>query len=83
MNVSNLIHGYVYRYHATAVNTIGESDASTEFLFAALPLPDKPAPVRRYSISTRSELTIEWDVEPDGMLPITGYLVEADLTMNN
>ena len=73
----------MYRYYTTAVNAVGESDPSGEVLFAAIALPVKPAPIRRNAEATRSQLIVEWNVEPDTDMPITGYVVEADLTMNN
>lgn len=83
VTIDGLNAGNIYRFTSTAINLIDESDDSFEVLFAAVSLPAKPAPIRRSTDSTRSVLVIEWDVEVDSELPITGYMVEADLTQNN
>ena len=49
-------------------------------MFAAATLVPKPATIRRNEDTTRTSLEIEWDVEPDNEILVTGYVVEADLT---
>ena len=81
VSVTDLTPGLVYRFYSTAVNSVGESDESKEGQFAAAPLVSKPAPIRRNDeTTTRTKLDIEWDVEPDNELLVTGYVIEADLT---
>jgi hypothetical protein len=42
-------------------------------------LPAKPASSTRSNLlSTRTQLAIEWSVEPDTEIPITGYVLEWD-----
>ena len=78
--MNGLTPGNTYRFYSTAVNSLGDSEGSKEVLFAAAPLVSKPEPIRRHADSGRESLIIEWDVEPDNELPVTGYIVEADLT---
>jgi len=51
-------------------------------MFAAASLPLKPAIIRRNEPTSRDILVIEWDVEPYRDLPVTGYIVEADMTQS-
>jgi len=64
---------------ATAINAHGESAYSQEVRAAVGALPGQPAQLRRSSLlSTRTQLAIEWSVEPDTEVPITGYILEWD-----
>ena len=51
---------------------------SSEAFLTATDLPQKPAQLIRSPLSTRTQLTIEWNVEPDTDSPITGYSLEVD-----
>lgn len=71
--------GEKYRFVTTATNAHGESLPSKEVRPAVGHLPAKPAQLRRSTLlSTRTQLAIEWSVEPDTEIPITGYVLEWD-----
>ena len=80
VTVSSLTPGKFYRLHSTALNALGESEASIEVIFAAASLAVKPASIMRHSSTNRDQLVIEWAVEADATIPVTGYRIEADLT---
>ena len=71
--------GERYRIVTTAWNVHGESPQSREAWAAAGSAPAQPARLRRAAaLSTRTQIVVEWSVEPDTELPITGYVLEWD-----
>jgi hypothetical protein len=77
--VEYVVSGEKYRFVATAVNAHGESTPSPEVRAAVGRRPSEPAQLRRSTLlSTRNQLSIEWSIEPDTEIPITGYVLEWD-----
>jgi hypothetical protein len=75
----SLTAGEKYRFVTTATNDQGESSYSQEVRAAVSDLPAKPAGLTRSTtLSTRTQLQINWAVEPDTQVPITGYILEWD-----
>ena len=74
--------GSKYGFYTTASNSIGESDRSQEVRFAAAERPGKPSSIRRHPDTSMTQLKVEWDVELDNDVPITGYILEADINQN-
>jgi large repetitive protein len=71
--------GERYRVVTTAWNVHGESPQSQEAWAAAGAAPAQPAPLRRAAaLSTRTQIVVEWSVEPDTELPVSGYVLEWD-----
>jgi hypothetical protein len=61
-----LVLGKTYRIVTTSTNDIGESSYSQEVRASVSDLPSKPAQVwRSVTASTRTQLVIEWAIEPD------------------
>ena len=77
--VTNVIAASKYRFVATALNSIGESTGSAEARFAAASLPAKPGVILRGAGSTENQLQVEWNIEPDNEILISGYTLEVDL----
>jgi hypothetical protein len=78
----NLVSGERYRFFTVAINDIGDSLPSEEVYFTITSLPQKPSQVMRSSTSTRTQITLNWNVEPDTDSPITGYVLEMDISQN-
>lgn len=77
--VEGVVSGEKYRFVTTATNVHGESARSAEVRPAVGALPATPSQLTRsLALSTRTQLTIEWGIEPDTEIPITGYALEWD-----
>jgi hypothetical protein len=77
--VEGVVSGEKYRFVTTATNIHGESARSQEVRPAVGALPAVPSQLTRsLLLSTRTQLTIEWAIEPDTEIPITGYALEWD-----
>ena len=77
--VEGVVSGEKYRFVTTATNVHGESARSPEVRPAVGALPATPSQLTRsLTLSTRTQLTIEWAIEPDTEIPITGYALEWD-----
>ena len=77
--VEGISGGERYRFVTTATNVHGESLPSQEVRAAVGAPPGQPAQLQRsMGLSTRTQLAVEWAVEPDTEIPITGYVLEWD-----
>lgn len=74
--------GKLYHFYLTATNEIGTSDPSDEVGRWAASLPSKPTQLRRGSLSTRTQIQLEWDIHLDNAIQVTGYILEADVERN-
>jgi hypothetical protein len=77
-----IVSGERYRFFTVATNDIGDSDKSEEVYYTVTTLPQKPQSLMRSPLSTRTQLLIQWNVEPDTDSVITGYSLEMDFSAN-
>jgi len=77
--VEGLTTGEYYHFKATASNIIGESDFSHETSFYAAAVPSQPVSLIKGASSDRNQIQIQWPVHLDEDIPVTGYVLEADL----
>ena len=71
--VKVVVVGTMYRFVCTATNFHGESTYIVDVRAAFRRIPVQPAQILRSSLlSMRTQLAIEWSVEPDTEVPIIG-----------
>jgi hypothetical protein len=58
----DLTPGLLYHFRVTATNRIGESLPSEETGYYAASVPEKPAPLQKGSVSSRSQIELSWPV---------------------
>jgi hypothetical protein len=74
-----LVKGKTYRFISRAINTIGESEFSTEAYIAFGGVPPQLDPPTRIS-STTTSIYLEWTPPVLGVddLEVTGYVLNRD-----
>ena len=78
-SVEGIQAGSRYRIMASAENALGESSLSPEVLIFVGSPPAQPNSLFRVeAISSRTQLTVGWEIEDDTEIPITGYILEWD-----
>lgn len=76
---TGLTAGLLYHFKTTASNWIGESDFSFEAAFYAAEVPAKPQGLLKGENSSRSQIELNWPVEEDSSIAVTGYILECDV----
>jgi hypothetical protein len=83
VTATGLTPGKEYHFKTTASNAIGESKPSSEVGRFAAELPSTPASLSRGAMSTRTQIELVWPIHPDNDIPISGYILEADINHND
>ena len=74
--VSNLIAGTIYRIATRSANVVGFSEWSEYVELAASALPNAPAAISKVSsLSSKTEIQLDWDKVQNQDVQTTGYLL--------